>query len=168
MLLAGAGDVAAAARGQAAAQRPAWTGTYHGLGIRWGASPLEHAPQSFYEMDLLAQMAELEGRLRSDQRFDALVVDEAQDFAASWWPPLLAGLTDPATGRVVVFADEGQTVFSRGGLLSQEFTSVVLDENLRSTEPSLRRSPPTPPGRWCRAAVKGPRCGECRARSRTR
>ena len=67
-----------------AAQRPAWTGTYHGLGIRWGAPPREDAPPSFYEKDLPAQMAKLARRLRADQRFDPLVVDEAQDFAASW------------------------------------------------------------------------------------
>ncbi len=60
-------------------------------------------------------------------RFDAVVVDEAQDFADSWWVPLLAALRDEETGGVYVFADEGQRVFARQGRPPLSLVPVVLD-----------------------------------------
>ena len=35
-------------------------------------------------------MAELASGLSASERFDAIVVDEGQDFGASWWPALFA------------------------------------------------------------------------------
>ena len=43
---------------------------------------------------LPAQMARLADGAPDGQRFDAVVVDEAQDFADTWWPALLAALRD--------------------------------------------------------------------------
>ena len=68
------------------------------------------------------------------ERFDAFVVDEAQDFAAAWWPALLAALRDPQDGGLTVFADEGQRVFARQGRPPVELVPVPLDENLRNTK----------------------------------
>ena len=64
--------------------------------------------------------------------FDALVVDEAQDFADSWWRPLLAVFA----GEQLLFVakDDQQTVFAgRGGAVPVDATTVILDENLRNT-----------------------------------
>jgi hypothetical protein len=47
--------------------------------------------------------------------FDAIVVDEAQDFADNWWQPILAALRDPDSGGLFIFSDEGQRVFDRHG-----------------------------------------------------
>ena len=35
-------------------------------------------------------MGQLAGALPDGQKFDALIVDEAQDFADLWWTPLYA------------------------------------------------------------------------------
>jgi superfamily I DNA/RNA helicase len=63
--------------------------------------------------------------------YDALVVDEAQDFADSWWPLLLASLRDQ---RMLVAGDEQQTVFAnRRGAPDVTLHSITLDENVRNT-----------------------------------
>ena len=47
------------------------------------------------------QMVELAPRCRSAQRFDAVVIDEAQDFADDWWPAVLAALQGRGGGRAL-------------------------------------------------------------------
>ncbi len=60
-------------------------------------------------------MTELAQQLPLGQRFDSIVVDEAQDFADSWWPPLLGALKDPDRSGLYVFSDEGQRMRLQGG-----------------------------------------------------
>lgn len=60
-------------------------------------------------------MLTLADELPPGQKFDAVVIDEAQDFPDSWWPVVLAALKDPDTGGIYAFTDEGQRVFARYG-----------------------------------------------------
>jgi hypothetical protein len=76
--------------------------------------------------------------LTSSEKFDALVVDEAQDFADSWWPALMAGLRDPEGGGLSIFLDEGQRVFGRQGVPPADLVPVTLEENLRNTRQIAR------------------------------
>ena len=78
-------------------------------------------------------MVALAAQQPAGQRFDAVVVDEAQDFADSWWPALLAALKDDETGGVYVFGDEGQRVFARQGRPPVALVPIALDENMRNT-----------------------------------
>jgi len=57
----------------------------------------------------------LKALARVPERFDALLVDEGQDFTAGYWRCLQRLLADPATARVYVFRDEAQDVFGGGG-----------------------------------------------------
>ena len=59
-----------------------------------GAPEGDRTDSEFWETHLPATMAELAGKLTEKQRFDAVIVDEAQDFADSWWRPLLKALRD--------------------------------------------------------------------------
>ena len=78
------------------------------------------------------------------QRFDSIVVDEAWDFADSWWGPLLAALKDPDTGGIYVFSDEGPTRLRSAGHASPvPLVPLILDQNIRNTA----RSPP-PSSLW--------------------
>ncbi len=95
--------------------RPDYAGTLFGLGEKWGADPGADDDPDYWENRLPAQMAELAHALPPNQRFDAFVVDEAQDFADSWWPALLAALRDEENGCLYAFADDGQRVFARHG-----------------------------------------------------
>lgn len=113
--------------------RPAYVGTFHGLGQEWGAPGGSDDDSDYWENRLPGQMAELAEALPPGQRFDAVVVDEAQDFADSWWTPLLAALRDPQQGGVFVFSDAGQTIFARYGAPPVPLVPLVLDHNLRNT-----------------------------------
>lgn len=121
-------------------QRPAYVGEFHALGKLWGApnGPDEsvRGPETvrFWEQDLPSQMHELALGLPPGHRFDSVVVDEAQDFADAWWPPLLAALRDDEDGGVYVFGDEGQRVFDRQGVPPVPLVPLVLDTNLRNTK----------------------------------
>ncbi|GAB93773.1 nuclease-related domain-containing DEAD/DEAH box helicase [Gordonia rhizosphera] len=118
---------------------PAYVGEFHALGIEWGApagpSELERSKETaqFWEHDLPRQMLDLAERLPLGKRFDAIVVDEAQDFADEWWRPMLACLRDPDEGGIYVFSDEAQRVFDRQGSPPVPLVPLVLDHNLRNT-----------------------------------
>ena len=120
-------------------QQPAYVGEFHDLGKRWGApeGPDESVRNDdtvqFWEQDLPIHMADLAAQLEPGHRFDAIVVDEAQDFADAWWDPLLAALKDEDTGGLYVFTDEGQRVFNRLGSPPVPLVPLVLDQNLRNT-----------------------------------
>lgn len=120
-------------------QQPAYVGEFHDLGKQWGApagpdeSLRTEDTVQFWEHDLPAQMAELAAGLEPGHRFDAIVVDEAQDFADAWWDPLLGALKDDETGGLYLFTDEGQRVFNRHGSPPVPLVPLVLDHNLRNT-----------------------------------
>lgn len=118
----------------AEAERPAYVGTFHGLGTEWLGAPTHSDDDSdFWERRLPEEMARLAAARPVEERFDAFIVDEAQDFADTWWPALIAALRDEQHGGLFVFADEGQRVFARRGSPPVEMTRILLDENLRNT-----------------------------------
>ncbi len=120
-------------------EQPAYIGEFHDLGITWGASagPDESVrtqeAAEFWEHTLPRQMVELAEALPPGHRFDAIVVDEAQDFADDWWHPLLVCLRDPDTSGIYLFSDEFQRVFDRQGSPPVPLVPLVLDHNLRNT-----------------------------------
>ncbi|EKF25025.1 viral (Super1) RNA helicase family protein [Mycolicibacterium hassiacum DSM 44199] len=127
------------AAGWSRRQQPAYVGEFHALGMLWGApegpdeSLRTEETVKFWEHDLPLQMVELAAQLEPGHRFDSIVVDEAQDFADSWWDPLLAALRDPDEGGLYVFTDEGQRVFDRFGSPPVPLVPLVLDHNVRNT-----------------------------------
>lgn len=70
--------------------------------------------------------------------FDALVIDEAQDFTEGWLTALMLMLRDPSDSPVFVFCDSHQQIFRRGGLALEGFFPYELDENCRNTLPIAR------------------------------
>ena len=50
----------------------------------------------------------------SDRVYDAVLIDEAQDFAPSWFKCLLAVMKDPVNGDLFVVGDGGQGISNRG------------------------------------------------------
>ena len=75
-------------------------------------------------------------RVRPEQpdRFDGVIIDEAQDFHEDWWLPLLLLLHDPDKGRLCVFSDDDQRgVFGRGGAYPSGLVPFELRENCRNT-----------------------------------
>jgi len=136
-----------------ARDRPAYVGLFHDLAHEWGAPrPDEEAPSSYWEETLPAALLDLAQQVPVEQRFDAIVVDEAQDFGDPWWRSTIACLRDPGAGGLFVFLDEEQKVFARDGVAPIDVPPVTLSENVRSTKQiaqlsgALRSEPVTPRG----------------------
>lgn len=66
--------------------------------------------------------------------FDAIVVDEAQDFAESWWIPLELAMGDTGHSVLYVFYDDNQRLYSRAAAFPGGMAEYRLWENLRNTK----------------------------------
>jgi superfamily I DNA/RNA helicase len=111
-----------------------------GLAYEALGRPLEPPPKtdreanrSFWEEEVPLVMAEaLEaGKL---PRFDAVVVDEAQDFAPYWWDVVEDCLKDRATGSLLVFLDPSQDLYGRPLVLPTLDAQFTLRRNYRNTQ----------------------------------
>src|SRR5690606_30656449 len=60
--------------------RPAFVGTFHEFGRQWGAPDGDRTDSAFWEEKLPVLMSELAAGLSDGKKYDAVVVDEAQDF----------------------------------------------------------------------------------------
>jgi superfamily I DNA/RNA helicase len=133
-------------------ERPAYVGLFHRLPVDWGAEEGADDDSDYWERRLPLRLGELALEQPDSERFDSVVVDEAQDFGELWWPALMACLRDPVKGGLYVFMDEAQRVFSRRGEAPIDIPPFVLDENIRNTKPiaqlfsSLTGEPAKPRG----------------------
>ncbi|GAA6527111.1 ATP-binding domain-containing protein [Intrasporangium sp. DVR] len=128
--------------------RPAFAGSFEDLANEWGISTDHDRNDAvFWERDLAARMAEVATRLPEGKRFDAVIVDEAQDFADHWWHPLMKALKDEETGGLYVYSDENQRIFARYGQPPVPLVPLVLDHNLRNTRQIGRAFGPLTPMR---------------------
>lgn len=120
-------------------ERPAYVGEFHALGVEWGApaGPDERVRSAetvrWWEEELPRLMEDLADGLPDGKKFDAVIVDEAQDFADAWWLPVLGALRDRENGRLMIVGDAGQSVFQRAGRPPVDLVPLVLDHNLRNT-----------------------------------
>lgn len=68
-------------------------------------------------------------------RYDAVVVDEAQDFHQDWWFPLQLLLRDPDHGHLCVFSDPKQAgIYGQGFAFPEGLLRYDLMENCRNTK----------------------------------
>src|SRR6266540_994560 len=86
-------------------------GTFHDLCVRMAKEAGFALPERSGQLDsdlLERELPELLERAARTlgPRYDAIVVDEAQDFRERWWPALLALHRDPDDGMFYLFADE--------------------------------------------------------------
>ena len=114
-------------------EQPAYVGLFHQLPVEWGARPGADDSDDF-EVRLPRELGELAALKPPSERFDSVVVDEAQDFGELWWPSMLACLRDPEQGGLFVFLDEAQRVFSRQGVVPIDLPPYALNENIRNTK----------------------------------
>jgi ATP:corrinoid adenosyltransferase len=99
------------------------TGCKAGMTLVDPSDPSQPAP--YYEALLHALEA------LPDERFDAIVVDEGQDFLETYWVALQFALSDPDDGILYVFYDDNQRLY-RGGIPTG-LVPIHLDQNLRNT-----------------------------------
>ena len=136
--------------------RPAFVGTFHDFGQQWGAAEGDRKDSEFWEERLPAEMAELAAALPDGKKYDAVIVDEAQDFADSWWTPVLRSLRDEEEGGLFVYSDENQRIFARFGRPPVALVPLVLDHNLRNTHQIHESFGPLAPSRMYSRGGDGP------------
>lgn len=137
--------------------RPAFAGSFEDLANEWGISTdHDRNDADFWERDLAAQMAEVATGLPEGKRFDAIIVDEAQDFADHWWHPLMKALKDEEAGGLYVYSDENQRIFARYGQPPVPLVPLVLDHNLRNTRQIASAFGPLTPMRMTLKGGDGP------------
>ncbi len=70
-----------------------------------------------------------------EERFDAVVVDEAQDFSDEYWFAIEELLRDEANGYLYIFIDQNQALYRRHGNLPVSDEPYYLTSNCRNTAP---------------------------------
>lgn len=70
------------------------------------------------------------------EKFDMIVVDEAQDFHENWWPPVELLLKDPENGGLYILRDPRQSgLYGHGKLYpAKDMYPVELSVNCRNTQ----------------------------------
>jgi hypothetical protein len=69
----------------------------------------------------------------TDERYDAIICDEGQDFGEEYWIPLELLLTDSEESPFYVFYDENQNIYSRAGTFPIQTPPITLTKNCRNT-----------------------------------
>ncbi len=72
------------------------------------------------------------------EKFDALVVDEAQDFSDDYWFAVEELLRDPEQGTLYIFTDENQALYRKHARLPVRDEPYHLTSNCRNTAPIHR------------------------------
>ncbi|MBJ2119422.1 NERD domain-containing protein [Arthrobacter sp. MSA 4-2] len=119
--------------------RPVFTGEFHEYARRLGVP--DGMGQTYFDEEMPALLKAVAAEMPPGDKLDAVVVDEAQDFAPLWWDALLNCMKDPAAGEVFAFMDDQQNVYRRwdgqlasAGLgLGANLVPIHVDENLRNT-----------------------------------
>ncbi|MFJ6280244.1 nuclease-related domain-containing DEAD/DEAH box helicase [Arthrobacter subterraneus] len=118
--------------------KPAFTGEFHEY-VRSVGVP-DGEGQAYFDEEMPRLLKEKAARLTPDRKFDAVVVDEAQDFAPLWWEALLQCLKDPESSEIYAFMDDRQDVYHRSGGTADfthgplaDLVPIHVDENLRNT-----------------------------------
>lgn len=71
-------------------------------------------------------------------KYDAVIVDEAQDFSTEWIDSILF-FTRGGNSLVYLFADSHQDLYSRGWKVPQNFAAFDLTRNCRNTAPIAKK-----------------------------
>jgi hypothetical protein len=94
--------------------------------------PTESEPGSDYFEHRLPELLD-QAAAALGPRFDAIVVDEGQDFRDWWWPALLALHRNPDDGPLYVFADDNQNLYGGSLPVQEDLRIGPMPHNLRNT-----------------------------------
>jgi len=71
---------------------------------------------------------------RLGAQYDAVIVDEGQDFHDNWWVPLQCLLQDPDQGLFYVFFDDNQNLYRTAQTIPLALAPFPLTRNCRNTQ----------------------------------
>jgi hypothetical protein len=103
-------------------------------GLAVPPEPKDEVEAKAYYEEVLPELLE-KGAGQLGPRFDAMVVDEAQDFLPGWWPKLMRLHSHADDGYLFLFADSNQNLY--GGVTPEDMVDLTLPlpANLRNTQP---------------------------------
>lgn len=113
--------------------KPAFTGEFHEYVLSLGVP--EGIGQEYFDVEMPRRLQELAAGLPLGEKFDAIIVDEAQDFMPSWWDALRDCLKDPEASEIYAFMDDRQDVYNRldSAVALHDLVTIHVDDNLRNT-----------------------------------
>ena len=117
-------------------ERPARVATLHSLQNQWGISiPSQDFDDKFFDIELPTKLKDALNSIPSEDKFDVVIIDEAQDFHEVWWDVVIASLKDPINGKIYAFGDIRQGIFRHAKDIPLELAPIHLDQNLRNSVP---------------------------------
>jgi superfamily I DNA/RNA helicase len=102
------------------------------LAQRTGMLPVKKDNDTFFNRQLPEALMDAADAL--DVRYDAIVVDEGQDFRDEWWIPLQTLLHDPDGGILYIFFDNNQRLYVPSGSFPIQQPPYFLTMNCRNTQ----------------------------------
>jgi len=113
--------------------------TFHSLVLREARRAKSKTPfdptSEWYETEAPRLLAE--AAARNGTRYDAVLIDEAQDFAKEWLSVTQSLVAED--GLLYLFADSHQDLYRRGWSVPQGLVELELTVNCRNTRPIARR-----------------------------
>lgn len=124
-----------------AQDRPAFVGVPERLLRSWGVDPDPDGsadPVEYWNHGLPHRLYSVAVRRPDVECFDALFVDEAEEFGEEWWSALVEMLREPQTGILCAFTDNGNRDERRRAVAPIDVAPIVLGENVRSSRQIAR------------------------------
>ena len=102
------------------------------LARRAGVLPVKRDDNTFFNQQLPEALMDAADAL--DIRYDAIVVDEGQDFREDWWIPLQTLLREPDHGIIYIFFDDNQRIYVPYSTFPIQQPPYSLTVNCRNTQ----------------------------------
>lgn len=102
-------------------------------GIKFNEPHEVEQKSKFWDNDA-AELLENALQIYPDERYDAVIVDEAQDFKSVWWIPVESMLADGDKSTLYVFFDPNQQIYGGGPADELGLKGTTLKYNCRNTK----------------------------------
>ena len=116
-------------------ERPTTVGTLHSLGHKWNMNYVQSEANGFWDTELPGLLVDHLLTMPTENRYDTVVIDEAQDFHPDWWKVVVGALKDPEQSRIYAFGDTRQGIFRQAVDIPLVECKLHLDVNLRNALP---------------------------------
>jgi len=116
-------------------ERPTIVSTLHSLAYKLNLRFETREVDEFWDSEVPLLLIEHFGVVPVEEKFDTVIIDEAQDFHPKWWDLVLAALKSPAYGHIYAFGDTRQGIFRQATDIPLVACSLRLDTNLRNSLP---------------------------------
>jgi hypothetical protein len=104
----------------------------HKAKVKLTQYPPGEAPPKYFDDELPDALIDAIGVLGG--RYDALIVDEAQDLHDNWFAALQITLREESSAAIWLFMDDNQRVYGDGFTVPEDFMAFDLTVNCRNTQ----------------------------------